>query len=238
MFKKLVGLLFVAAVALCVDAEPLAWMRFGEVGGQKYADTPYHFLGDSSLFLAIEVPLTGQPASLLDQWATGLQEEGLTAVDRARIHGLQANEALRRCRKYIDGWAPHCDPKTGLVPRNLNKSKDLWNGKDSAADNYAFMVLVSALTDRDLYHGRMLRILETEERVATLRNGLPVDYDFEKGAVKDGNQKLPIDYPRINQFPEWFAVKADGKYKVDAETVKGGELLDGFGWAGTMIGCE
>jgi len=135
---------------------------------------------------AHRVVLTEAPPSDLDMWAGKLRREDLSIEDRALIHGLQASEALRRCRKYIDGWAAHCDPKTGLVPRNLNKSKNLWNGKDSAADNYAFMVLTSALTDRPLFEGRMTDILNTEERIATQSNGLPADYDFQKqGFARD-----------------------------------------------------
>ena len=41
------------------------------------------------------------------------------------------------------------DPVTGLIPRNINDkpSKDIWNAKDCAADNYPFMVLTAALLD-------------------------------------------------------------------------------------------
>ncbi|MGC9326966.1 MAG: hypothetical protein ACP5I1_04990, partial [Candidatus Hinthialibacter sp.] len=44
---------------------------------------------------------------------------------------------------------------------------------------------------------------------------------------------LPSDYPRINQFPEWFTVEADQVYTifvegVDQEPQKGGELLKGL----------
>jgi hypothetical protein len=40
---------------------------------------------------------------------------------------------------------------------------------------------------------------------------------------------LPIDYPRINQFPEWFTVEATARYEVtadggDARTLTGREL--------------
>lgn len=44
---------------------------------------------------------------------------------------------------------------------------------------------------------------------------------------------LPLDWPRINQFPEWFTVEPDGRYElVDAQdgtrsTVSGEELLRG-----------
>ena len=29
--------------------------------------------------------------------------------------------------------------------------------------------------------------------------------------------KLPLDYPRINQFPEWFTVNPERKYSIDEE---------------------
>jgi hypothetical protein len=34
---------------------------------------------------------------------------------------------------------------------------------------------------------------------------------FDKKRFKE-NMKLPIDWPRINQFPEWFTVERDRKY--------------------------
>jgi hypothetical protein len=41
--------------------------------------------------------------------------------------------------------------------------------------------------------------------------------------------RLPFDYPRINQFPEWFTVEDEGDYTVrmdegPAQTVSGGTL--------------
>ena len=130
------------------------------------------------------------PPSDLDSWALELQDKSLTVERRALIHGLQASEALRRCRKFVDGWAAHCDPKTGLVPRNLRNDKYIWNRQDSAADNYPFMVLTAALTDQELYKGRMLDILRTEEKVATLRGGLPAVYDFRKQDYR--NKETPL----------------------------------------------
>ena len=62
----------------------------------------------------------------------------------------------------IDGWLAHADPQTGLIPRNLGDS-NFWNGRDSAADNYPFMVLTAAMTDRPLFQGRMLEMLRTAE---------------------------------------------------------------------------
>jgi hypothetical protein len=55
-------------------------------------------------------------------------------------------------------------------------------------------------------------------------------FDKERHAL---NMRLPLDYPRINQFPEWFTARADARYELrDAATGKkrtlgGKELLDG-----------
>jgi hypothetical protein len=98
----------------------------------------------------------------------------------AEQNGRLANEALYRCRRYVDGWLAHTDPATGLFPRNLGDSRDFWNGRDSAADNYPFMVLTAALTDRSLLNGQLLQILKTETRLTSRVGRLPDDYSFSK----------------------------------------------------------
>lgn len=110
--------------------------------------------------------------------------EGFAKSDHARALYRQAeknarlaNEAFFRCRRYVDGWLAHCDPVTGLFPRNLGKS-DYWNGRDSAADNYPFMVLTAAMTDRPLMQGRLLDMLHTETRLTCRLGRLPDDYSF------------------------------------------------------------
>jgi hypothetical protein len=48
------------------------------------------------------------------------------------------------------------------------------------------------------------------------------------------NMGMPVDYPRINQFPEWFTVEPGGRYRVrDLQTGKsrvygGAELVEGL----------
>lgn len=116
----------------------------------------------------------------LDRWAEELKNDGMPIADRARIHGQQANEALYRCRKYVNGWLAHSDPESGLIPRNLRKSKHYWNGRDCGADNYAFMVLTCAFTDRQMFEGRMLDMLRTETRLTSRVGALPADYSFIK----------------------------------------------------------
>jgi hypothetical protein len=98
----------------------------------------------------------------------------------AEHHARQANEALYRSRRFVAGWLAHADPASGLIPRNLTVSRDYWNGRDSAADNYPYMVLTAALTDPPLLAGRMLEMLRTETRLTCRLDRLPDDYSFSK----------------------------------------------------------
>jgi hypothetical protein len=40
--------------------------------------------------------------------------------------------------------------------------------------------------------------------------------------------KMPSDYPRLNQFPEWFTVPADGNFTVDGNAATGETLRAGL----------
>jgi hypothetical protein len=100
-------------------------------------------------------------------------------------------EGLFRCRRYVDGWLAHADPATGLIPRNLGDSRDYWNGRDSGADNYPFMVLTAALTDRALLQGRLLDMLRTETRLTSRVGRLPDDYSFSKKGWR--REQLDLD---------------------------------------------
>lgn len=103
-----------------------------------------------------------------------------TLFERARLNARLANEAFARCRRYVEGWLAHADPQTGLIPRNLRPEGNYWNGRDAAADNYPFMVLTAAMTDRALFYGRMLEMLRTEEQLTCRLGRLPDDYSFSK----------------------------------------------------------
>lgn len=99
---------------------------------------------------------------------------------QADQNGRQAAEALGRCRRYVAGWLAHADPNSGLIPRNLNESKDYWNGRDAAADNYPFMVLTCALTDRPMFEGRMRDMLRSEQQRTCRLDNLVDPYSFTK----------------------------------------------------------
>jgi hypothetical protein len=103
-----------------------------------------------------------------------------------------ANEALTRSRNYVNGWLKHCDPATGLVPRNL-KGNTFWNAQDSAADNYPFMVLTAFFTDRTLYNGRMLDILHSEIKHTSRLGACPATFDFKTQQFREN----PVDVGNV-----------------------------------------
>jgi len=115
---------------------------------------------------------------------------GDDAFEQAMENGRLANEGFIRCRNFVKGWLNHADPETGLIPRNLNKDKDIWNAQDSAADNYPFMVLTAAITDRNLFDGRMLAMLRTESKLTSRIGNLPDTYSFSKKGFQDSQPDI------------------------------------------------
>jgi hypothetical protein len=108
----------------------------------------------------------------------------------AEQNGDFARKTFIHCRDYVHGWLAHADPESGLIPRNLDCSRDFWNGKDAAADNYAFMVLASSFTDRDLFEGKMRDMLEAETRLTSRLDNLVDDYSFSRKGWRIGEPDL------------------------------------------------
>lgn len=113
--------------------------------------------------------------------------------DKALENGIAANEGLNRCQAYLEAWLEYADPVTGLIPENLTAGIDRWTPHNSAADNYPYMVLVSALTDSALFHGTMHRMLDTEIALSSRIGHLPDAYSFSK----QGFDKEEPDMPGI-----------------------------------------
>ncbi len=91
-----------------------------------------------------------------------------------------ANEGFIRSRDFVSGWLEYADSTTGLIPRNLTSGKDIWNAQDAAADNYPFMVLTAAITDKALFEGRMLDMLRIETELTSRIGALPDTWSFSK----------------------------------------------------------
>ncbi len=113
------------------------------------------------------------------------------AFRRAARNACRASEQLYRCRLFVEGWLAHADPETGLIPRNLGQSRDIWNAQDAAADNYPFMVLTCALTDRALFEGRMRAMLATESSLLRRIDRLPDTWSFSRRAFERPEPDLP-----------------------------------------------
>ncbi len=102
------------------------------------------------------------------------------AFDLAAENGKLANEGFIRCQNFVKGWLQQADPKSRLIPRNLDRDRDIWNAQDSAADNYPFMVLTAAITDPALFKGRMMDMLRAEIILTSRIDRLPDTYSFSK----------------------------------------------------------
>ncbi|MBX2844506.1 MAG: hypothetical protein KTR26_22275 [Flammeovirgaceae bacterium] len=179
-----------------------------------------------------------------------------------------ANQGFRKSLNFVNAWLEHADPETGLIPRNLDNSKNIWNAKDAAADNYPFMVLTSAFTSQELFEGKMKAMLEKETELTSRIGALPDTYNFEKNRfdkdeidtfdilfgsseyVKDGLLPLtewlgnsPWSERMVNildDFPNQTGIVngADGTYFGDAVPEINGELLQILSRVYWMTGKE
>ncbi len=110
-------------------------------------------------------------------------------VEQARENGRLANEGFDRSLRFVNAWLTKTDSATGLIPTNLTGNKDVWEPHNSAADNYAFMVLTAWLLDKKLYENELLNMLHTERELTSRVNSLPDTWSFTK-------QSFQADEPR------------------------------------------
>lgn len=101
-------------------------------------------------------------------------------VDDAIENGKQATEGFERSLNFVKGWLNKTDSASGLIPTNLTNKTDVWEAHNSAADNYAFMVLTAYLLDKDLYNGQILDMLKSERKLTSRVKSLPDTYSFSK----------------------------------------------------------
>ena len=133
---------------------------------------------------------TPPPRPMQDGWRSVESFEGLPELER---NGEQARRAMRQSRDFVNGWMTVVDPESGLIPENLSGGRDRWNGRNNAADNYAFMVLTAALTDREMFDGPLLDMLRTEERLTNRVDRLGDVYKFSTQDFEHDN----VDMTRL-----------------------------------------
>ncbi len=140
----------------------------------------------------------------------------------AERNGEEARDSFLACARFVDGWLQHADPISGLIPRNL--SRDFyWNARDSAADNYPFMVLSAFYTNRPLYEGRMHDMLRTEQRLCNRVGQLPDDFLFSTQAFR-------------TEKPDMGAIIFGASEYVKDGLLPLNELLGPSPWTDRMIG--
>ena len=82
----------------------------------------------------------------------------------AENNAADAQRGVQFCKRLVHGWLDQADPKTGLIPRNLDRNW-LWNAKDAAADNFPFFLLTAHITDSYHLKRQTLAMLEQEQRL-------------------------------------------------------------------------
>ncbi|MBC8468908.1 MAG: FAD-dependent oxidoreductase [Planctomycetes bacterium] len=117
---------------------------------------------------------------LAKQGVGKVNETNDKAFGLAAENGKLANEGFIRCQNFVRGWLQQADPRSRLIPRNLDRDRDIWNAEDSAADNYPFMVLTAAITNPALFKGRMMEMLRAETILTSRIDRLPDTYSFSK----------------------------------------------------------
>jgi hypothetical protein len=144
---------------------------------------------------------------------TAIQSQTMDADFRQAIeNGKLVNQGFNRCIAYVNVWMKYADTTTGLIPRNINDSKDFWNAWDAAADNYPFMVLTSSILMPEFFKGKALDMLKTERRLTPRIGKLPDTYSFSKKGFRnetiDTNQMIfgAAEYMKDGLIPltEWL----------------------------------
>src|SRR5688500_9634441 len=65
-----------------------------------------------------------------------IHENDRHIFDQALENAERAQEGFVRANNYMHAWLSYADPVSKLVPRTLDKDKDIWNANDCAADNF------------------------------------------------------------------------------------------------------
>ena len=110
--------------------------------------------------------------------------------ESAHKNAEQANDGFIKCERYVEAWLTHRDSASGLIPRNLETSRDFWNARDAAADNYPFMVLTSFFVDSARFKGTMLDMLQSERRLTSRVRSLPDTYSFSRRGFLEDTIKM------------------------------------------------
>ena len=105
--------------------------------------------------------------------------------EQARANGRRFEEDVAACRRVLQAWLKHADPKTLLLPDNpgAERAKWIYTPHNSGADLYPYLILTAELTDPDLYRGRMAEMLRNEVRYTTVQESIPSNLMLATGEL-------------------------------------------------------
>ena len=101
------------------------------------------------------------------------------AKKQALANAAENRKAFVAGKKLITGWWAERDTDTALIPENLRNPKVRhWTPKNSAADNWPFLVIAARFVDRSFYDNECLKTLADEQRLTNRVRRLADDYDL------------------------------------------------------------
>ncbi|MCC6176806.1 MAG: hypothetical protein IT305_15975 [Chloroflexi bacterium] len=207
----------------------------------------YLFQGYLTQAIVESVAPDGDPARAEAYRAAARQ--GLDALAYYRDYPWQQGE--------MDGYADTIESAIYLLNVFPDQTAELWVD-DQMGVLYGFQAADGSVLERDL-DGNFIRttLLQALRLTAGVR-AVPWSPDVLVGSARDGDcltlwagsdtgwsgrllfdvprhrlyGRMPVNYPRLNTWPEWFTVEADAQYRVEgasgAATATGADLAAGL----------
>lgn len=111
---------------------------------------------------------------------------------QARANGRAFGQAVASAQRVLHAWLRHADAKTLLLPDRIpgrshglkpGDTSRLYTPHNSGADLYPYLILTAALTDPDLYRGRLMEMLRNEIRYTTVQDSIPANLEMSTGRL-------------------------------------------------------
>lgn len=119
------------------------------------------------------------------------QTSAKTPLEQARERGARFERAVAAMDRLMRVWLTHADTRTLLLPDRVPGpgsglapgAPATYTPHNSGADLYPYLILTAALTDPDLYRGRMMEMLRNEVRYTNAAGAVPGNLDLASGKL-------------------------------------------------------
>ncbi len=111
--------------------------------------------------------------------AVSAYAQTLSPQQQAEANAVEAQKAFLAAQKFIAGWWDQRDTDTALIPENLrNPQIRNWTPKNSAADNWPYMVIAARFVHPSFYQNECLKTLDDEQRLTNRVRRLADDFNL------------------------------------------------------------